>query len=143
MDIIKNPVIIGLFAGTLTYIYMTYNIKNETDEDNKKNKKKKNIVNINLLIPLVVAVIFWFITYAYFENKPTNLSLPINADTNTTFVTNGPIKHKLPLPIIPTKSYTFTKDVADSISSDVKSFSLLTNGVNVPKNLPDIMIDMI
>jgi hypothetical protein len=36
MDIIKNPVTIGLFAGTLTYVYLTYNL----EEKIKKTKER-------------------------------------------------------------------------------------------------------
>jgi hypothetical protein len=41
MDIIKNPVIIGLFAGTLTYVYLQYNANEKNEKNEKKLKKKK------------------------------------------------------------------------------------------------------
>ena len=64
-DIIQNPIIIGLFAGVVVYIYM----KNE-----KKDQKNKNI---NLLIPLVVFIAFVFISHVYFECYDSNEISPV------------------------------------------------------------------
>jgi hypothetical protein len=64
MDIVRNPVVIGLFVGTMTYAYLSHSAKDKNKND--KNYKKQKI---NLMIPLVMALIGWFIAYAYFENK--------------------------------------------------------------------------
>jgi len=146
MDIVKNPIIIGLFAGAITYLYMSWTIDEEHKKREKKHKNKKEKEDVNLFIPLVVAVIFWFIAYAYFEYQPdANNSTITHLPINDTFLpqTVGNNKHPLPLPIAPLASYKFTKDVVDSVSSDPKSFSLLTQGVTVPQNLPDVLIDMV
>jgi len=81
MEIVKNPIIIGLLAGTVTYMYMNWSIENSDyekdeydivlDESGKKQKVYKK-PEVNLLIPLLVALIGWFITYAYFEHKPAS-----------------------------------------------------------------------
>lgn len=131
MDILKNPIVIGMLAGVITYMYLSWEKKH-----NKKNKHKKD-KEINLLIPLVVAMIGWFIAYAYLqqsgENKLTDAEvLPM--------VING--GKSLPLPFVQAPSYTFTKDVLSQSSISPKSFSLLTGGVAVPSKLPDVMIDM-
>lgn len=128
MDIIKNPVIIGLFAGVLTYLYMSWTI----DEKNKKAKKNKNKKvqkeEVNLLIPLVVSVIVWFVSYGYFEFNDVPAPL-------------AP-QFKQPIPLMPDVGFRFTKDVIPSSTSNTKEFSLLTGGVTVPSVLPDVLIDM-
>jgi hypothetical protein len=130
MDVIKNPIIIGLLAGTITYIYLTWN-----DNETSKKKSKKSKKEVNLLIPLVVAVIGWFITYAYFQyNNESG-----NGDIIIPHISGN--RRPLPLPMSKTPSYRFVKDVV-SESSDPKSFSLLTGGVTVPTKLPDVLIDM-
>jgi hypothetical protein len=132
MEIVKNPIIIGLLAGTVTYAYLTWDINEKNKKKSKKGHSKKEV---NLLIPLVVAVIGWFIAYAYFqyngENENSDIIIPNITGT----------RKPLPLPINRTPSYRFTKDVI-SESSDPKSFSLLTGGVTVPSKLPDVLIDM-
>jgi hypothetical protein len=144
--IIKNPIIIGLLAGVITYAYLTY----EADKNNKKKKhrKEKDKEEVNLLIPLAVAVIIWFISYAYFEYTPdsgpgSNLQNIYQNDgigqMTGLIDVNG--KRPMPLPIPPASGYRFVKDAIDE-SSDPKSFSLLTTGVNVPKNIPDVWLEM-
>ena len=83
MDIFKNPIVIGLTAGAITYSYllMTVNEKNERNEK-KKNKEKEHV---NLFIPLVVTIIAWFIAYAYFEYNGDN-NLNTCAGTNNPFI---------------------------------------------------------
>lgn len=135
MDIIKNPVVIGLFAGVLTYIYMSWG----QEEITKKGKKiiKKN--QVNLLIPLIVAVIFWFIAYAYFEYQPESVNMiPTQPSTNIIVDQHA----GMPLPLPPTQNYRFAQDMATT-SSDPHSFTLLTKGgISIPKTMPDVLIDM-
>lgn len=147
MDILKNPIIIGLISGTLTYAYMTWSV----NEENKKIKDKKNKKEINLIIPLIVLIITWFIAYAYFEHQPSP-DVPIyngsnlGPNTRNTFIPHGGAKlhHPPPIPVMQSKSYNFIHDVvASSHSSDPKSFHLLNQGIHVPTEMPNIMIDMI
>lgn len=135
MDIIKNPVIIGLFAGTLTYAYLVWN---ETQK--MKNKKKYKKKKINLLIPVIVTAIVWFIAYSYFEyQNPDNTTV----DINQTIISDltKPIKQFTPLTIAPTQGYKFVKDVV-SDSIDPKSFTLITNGITIPTKLPEVLLEM-
>ncbi len=134
MDIIKNPVILGLLAGVVTYLYTSWNIK----EKNKKNKKKnKKPIEVNLMIPLVVGIIVWFLVYGYFEFSATtgNKHNMITSINNTI---------KKPIPMSPDKGFRFAKDeIPTSSSSDAKEFSLLKGGaITVPTKLPDVFIDM-
>lgn len=129
MDILKNPIIIGLICGIITYGYLYYTAKN----DKKKNKLKK----INLLIPLAVTCIGWFIAHAYFGNKKQSILPPLQTTVG------GSINPGLPLPYtVGSNNLPFVNDVISSNTSDPKSFSLLTNGITVPTKLPDVLLDM-
>ena len=132
MDIIKNPIIIGLFAGTLTYIYFKWQLDEKNKKRHKKGRKKEEI---NLIIPLVISIIVWFVSYAYFDSISENIiSEKITSDIGRTRIS-------MPLPIAPSNKYKFVKDVI-SESSDPKSFSLLTSGVTIPSKLPDVLLDL-
>jgi hypothetical protein len=134
MDIIKNPVIIGLLAGVLTYAYLTWSLEEKNKKKQKKGQKKEEI---NLIIPLVVSVIIWFIAYAYFEYSPER-----NTVANNFLERGQPIRMAMPLPLAPQAGYKFVGD-AVSDSSDPKSFSLLANGgVTIPTKLPDVLLEL-
>ena len=143
MDIFKNPIVIGLTFGVITYSYlqMTVNEKNEKNKKSKKNKNKDN-ESVNLLIPLVVSIIAWFIAYAYFEysgNGPID-----NSDKpNHPFVQEITKRHRLqlPLPLPPSPKYGFVQDELSG-SSEPRSFSLINAEVTVPTKLPDVLLEM-
>lgn len=142
--IIKNPIIIGLVAGVITYAYLSW----QNEKENKKKKHRKDKEEVNLLIPLVVSIIMWFIAYAYFEYTPEQPRLgnahvlPPNMNNlrdldMTQFLGNT---SKMPIPVPPTKGYNFTGDVLPE-QNDPR-FSLLTTGVNIPKDIPDVWLEM-
>jgi hypothetical protein len=130
MDIIKNPIIIGLTMGTLTYGYLLYTIPE------KKKGKKKEKESVNLMIPLVMFIISWFIAYAYFEynneSQPDKLQLSVLPN-----IDNGLLP--IPLPVSP--KYGFVKDVL-SETSDPQPYSLIATGITIPTNLPDVLLDV-
>lgn len=133
MDIIKNPIVVGLIASVITYIYLSW----RASENNKKKKSKdKKKEEVNLLIPLIVGVIVWFVMYGYLEYKSTNLETHNPSNTNYQQIVQ-------PLPLAPDAKFRFAKDVMPSSTSEPKSFSILTGGVSVPtKALPDVMLDL-
>jgi hypothetical protein len=117
MDIIQNPVVIGVLVGLITYVYMIWS----TNQNKKKKKQHKKYGNgANLPIVLVVSCIAWFIAYSYFDTD-TKKSI-VNTTIQAPFVNN--IQRFNP---------------AISTSSD-QSFSLLQNGINIPNTLPDLAL---
>lgn len=76
-DKLKDPIVISIITGLVVFLYLWYNLPDDIDD--KKNKKRSNgcmskIKNINLLIPLISAVIVWFVTSCYFnDDVPKNL----------------------------------------------------------------------
>ncbi len=133
MDIFKNPIVIGLTMGTIVYGYLAYTVneKNEENEKKKKNKRKDK-ESVNLIIPLVVAIIAWFIAYAYFEYNNESIDIkPVLSDRQP----------GLPLPLNVSPKFGFVKDVI-SETSEPQQFSLINSGLTVPDNLPDILLDI-
>lgn len=126
MDIIKNPVVIGLVVAVLTYLYLTWRQKKQEKlNKHKKGKNNKKSKYVSLIIPGVVGVIVFFIAYGYFEynKKSVQPSLPTN-------------NVSLPLPVVP--GYKLVKDVS---SDQIRSFSLANKGVKIPSKLPDVFIE--
>jgi hypothetical protein len=134
-DIITNPVVIGLLAGLITYIYMRWR--------NDRNKDKKKKKDINLLIPFAVFVVFWFISYAYFSSCDEDIvtkqqatienNIP-NVFENISLKKNNDVSIKIKP----------SNQVAVSETSEPVSFNLVSksNGVHIPDNLPDILFEM-
>jgi hypothetical protein len=140
MDIIKNPVVIGISASIITYGYLYYTVREKNTKLQKKHKKSKSkrrpkLEEVNLIIPLIVGLVVWFLSYGYFEYSTSD-------GTKVSQNTAGNIEHPVPLP--PDAGFRFTRDVMNSSDSDPKSFTLLTggaNGVHIP-TVPDVMIDV-
>ena len=131
-DIVKNPIIIGLFAGVLTYVYMEWKNAKDYKKSKNKNKKKKEV---NLLIPLGVFIVFWFIAYAYLSSDA--------GDTNVATVdAKEQIKRDLvrDLNAEQMPKYKFKKDGSDT--SEPLSFNLVSGGIQIPTTLPDILFEV-
>lgn len=59
MDLLKNPIVIGILAAAITYGYFYYDInKNKDDDENKR---------VPILTPLIVGVLVWFVSSCYFD----------------------------------------------------------------------------
>ena len=65
LGILKNPIVIGILALALTYLYMWWEEKKRR-EKNPKAKKR----SINIITPVVVGGIAWFVA-SNFLNKET------------------------------------------------------------------------
>ena len=86
--------------------------------------------NINLLIPLVVFIAFVFISHVYFECYDSNEISPV--------VVNKPIMP--PMNEIYQSSLIESKNISET--SDPASFSFVTNGIQIPNQLPNILFEM-
>lgn len=136
IDIFKNPVILGLIMGTLTFIYITWN-----NEKNAKNKEKikKERKTTAIIAPLVVGAITWFLAYGYFgstkqettssatviEQPVVDTGFNIGIGGNQNLAGNGNIENIL------------------SSSDPTKSYTLIGKGLTVPHKLPEVFIETI
>ena len=129
LNIVTNPVIIGLFFGVVTYLYLLWSTSKKKSKRHSKHGKKnkdKNIEKPGFLIPGIVAICTWAAAYFYKEyySKKTN-SLSVD------------------------EKYSIKKD-ATSDSEAQRSFRMIRTGVPIPKNLggsmsnlPDVFINTI
>lgn len=82
-DKLKDPIVISIITGVVVFLYLWYNLSDDIDD--KKNKKNSGCVmskikRVNLLIPLISAIIVWFVTSCYFnEDVPI---IPNNRNNN-------------------------------------------------------------
>ena len=81
IDILKNPIVIGLFSGALIYFYLYWS---EEQRSKKNPSSKKKLVSV--VTPGVVAVIIWFIASSYLDPKTISTS-----NTNVVQETNNMI----------------------------------------------------
>lgn len=104
MSIIKNPLVLGVIAGALTYGYLVWNKKN------KKDTKKE----ISLVTPIIVALAVCIVAHLYFNSPQPSMALRGDAPTAP--------------PI-------------ESSSDSAASFHLISKGLNIPNNVPEVFIE--
>lgn len=123
INILKNPVIIGLIGATLTYLYFIWSNNQNKDEKNKQYSQSTMI-----LVTAGVGVILWFLSSMYFSNNDPEVVV----DTNTAPVDNAT-----------NLSINDNIDMLYSSSDPTKSFHLIGKGLNIPHKLPDVFIETI
>lgn len=140
IDIIKNPVVIGLLFGTLAYFYMEWS--NERRYKKDPNYKK----TVGVLTPLVIGIISALIAYGIMDEDIQNMqaaqTIPVVSDAHGGLSGIHGGLSKIELDGI-SKSYKLSKiDVSSAIDSP-KSYTLVSKGLNIPNNvnLPDVYIE--
>ena len=111
-EIITNPVIIGLVAGSIVYAYLSWTRKKYNEKRLKKGKKIRNDDKYDdIIIPIIVAVLAWFIAYGYINYKKSPQQMQPSLPPNYNLVVDQP-------------------------SEMHKSFTLVTNGIKLPLQEP-------
>jgi hypothetical protein len=121
MDYLKNPLIIGLIAATITYLYLYW----EADKKHKKNPKSKKIP-VSLITPGIVGVIVWFIASTYLTSKPKSSSMT----SHQNFRSKPSIVH----------NYKLVNSVSDGSSGSGSYHLIGKNNVKLPPT--DVFIDL-
>ena len=68
MNPILNPILLGLFAGVVTFTYLSWiNNKNNKRRKRKNKQKKLKPKKVDITIPIIVSISVWLITYLYHE----------------------------------------------------------------------------
>lgn len=117
MSIIKNPIVLGVLAGAITYIYLVWSKKN------KKDPKKE----ISLITPIIVAIAVCLVAYLYFSPGSSVAAQDVEAKQ----LMGSSAKYHFADPAAPIQ-----------ISSDSPaSFHLISKGVNIPNNVPEVFIE--
>jgi hypothetical protein len=130
MKIIKNPIILGIIAAILVYLYLSYEEENKV-ENKVKNKLKKR-KPISILTPGVIGIIVWFIGSSCgpgeikVENKiEKSIDLPVNLQNS---LVGGD------------KSSVMIKENIMKDNLNLKQMRPLTSELNLPP--VDVFIDL-
>ena len=131
LEILKNPIVLGLFAGTVAYLYLLWDNERKNKTKNKGNKGKKDI---NLMIPLIVSVVICVMSYAYFYSSSDTRKASIDL-TETLNIKNTGDKVK----------FAFSDgddNLKQSNDDSVAEFHLISKGLNIPnKAVPEVFME--
>ena len=140
-EIFKNPIVLGILAGTVAYLYLLWN--NEKKYKNAKDKNEKNKKDINLMVPLIIAVIVCIMSYAYFyssdvEKKDTiDLTETLNLKSGMGMEDKVGTRYKFSDGNI----HASVNKLAFSPESATE-FHLMSKGLNIPnKAVPDVFME--
>src|SRR5947207_13426591 len=135
IEILKNPIVLGIFAGTIAYLYLLWD--NDKKYKNAKDKNEKIKKDINLMIPLIVAVVVCVISYAYFYSADVDKKPSIDL---TETLKSGDVKAGT--------RYKFSDGIVgknDNLEFSPESaseFHLMSKGLNIPnKAVPEVFMD--
>ncbi len=134
IEIIKNPVIIGLTIGILTYIYLRWEQSKNALE---KNKRK----DTNLLIPLGLGVASWFIAHNYFEDY--NFTDDNNGSNYVENIIDGGMPQKMQMENVLVGGDASLVNNINPIKNIQNSYHVLKRGVTVPlsMDMPDVLLE--
>lgn len=136
LEIFKNPILLGVIAGCLTYLYLLWQVDSlNKNEKSQKKRDENNKKSISLFLPLIVAIVVCIITYAYFYISPDTQSDQSDGNTSTSTLTSG---------MASTPKYKFAVDEKSVSSESATSFHLISKGMNIPNkplDVPDVFIE--
>jgi len=130
LEILKNPIVLGLFAGTIVYLYLLWS----NEKKNKTKNKIKNKKDINPMIPLIVSVVVCIISYASFYSSCDLKKTSAIDLTETLNVKNIGNKIKF--------AFSDGDDNLKHSSESVTEFHLMKSGLHVPnKAIPEVFME--
>ena len=125
MDIIKNPIVLGILAAVVTYGFLYWK-EQQKQKDNPDLETKQ----VNIMIPGVVGAIVWFIMGSFSSDSQTggnSTTLPVNSIIH---------KYNENVELKSNKSEDMLNDTIDS-----KSFKLVKKG-NIQLPGQDVFLDL-
>lgn len=156
MDLLKNPVIIGIIFGIISYIYLKW----DTDKKNAENKDKHlKPKKVNLIIPLAIGLLGWFIAHNYHLNNNSNVSEENDFNISKISPTNligggigGNINNNMNNMNNFNNTNTFNNAELANLNNPflkqtfpTQTFMINKGGINIPNNvdLPDVFLEAI
>ena len=70
VTILKNPIVLGIFTASITFLYLWWEEKKRREKNPKTRER-----SVNVITPLVVGIITWFITSSYFNYQSTDSNI--------------------------------------------------------------------
>lgn len=77
-SLLKNPIIWGIIAATLTYLYLLWDAKNMS----KKNPELKN-QSVNLYTVGLIGIVTWYLTSCYFDSYLQDVNIQDKITNNS------------------------------------------------------------
>jgi hypothetical protein len=145
MEVIKNPIVIGVLTGITTYAYLKYNV----DKKNKillSDDKDAELEEVNLMTPLLFTIIGWLFAISYFQDETNIMTENISNNKSNVIVTES---NKPELLIGGTNNGNHLQREINNIVETMtthseKSYHVLSKGLNIPRELgklPDVFIE--
>lgn len=116
LDIVKNPIFIGLFGTIATYIYFYWT--NSSNDTNNKKKKNSN-TTYHILVSLCVGLILGFGSYIYFDTFVPGQENDISSSVNESSPSN----------------------IVQAVAPKINSSNIPSKSLVIPQNLPDVFIE--
>lgn len=140
MDMLKNPIVLALIAGILTYTVMWWmaqdkqNKKKRKGKKGKKDRKESGKMNeTNILIAVAVTLATWFVASSYLDDGSSLESQ-----------SNGTNSSGLELNNVNQAGSDAPHNNINSVSSEdaTRSYNYLNSGLGIPqRKLPSVLID--
>lgn len=146
LEFLQNPIVIGVIASILTYLYLRY------DNEKKYKDDPKNIKNkVSLLTPGIVGAVTWYIVANYCDHKVEQIMIPQTNIQHLPSVNVIDTRNQLLPPVTGPTNVFNSRPVTnnDSLSLESKSYHLVGKGkITVPESgninnaLPDMFIEL-
>ena len=146
IEIIKNPIFLGILSGLVTYLYLLWDQNQKNLRRSKQGKNKRfTQKNINLLIPVVVSLVVCILSYSYFYMS-NNISIPIDLEQNIKCNMQNLNAQQLinSVPVLEKQSHSTHVIPQFNISNDSPSFNLISKELNIPTKalkMPNVWIE--
>ena len=122
LTFLKNPIILGIIAGALTYLYLWW----DADKKHKKNPTSKK-QQASIITPAIIAVVVWFLASSYFDSGEETSDIGVELPKNEM---SEPVKSENRFNLADT-----------SISSGSRTYHMIgKNKVRLPET--DVFIDL-
>lgn len=118
VDIFRNPIIIGLIVAVAVYGYMYWD-----NEQKYKNNPKINKKQVNIITPLIIGVLAWFIAASYLGD-----TIPVSGSSSSGH--SNDYKEEIELPVSETK-YLLKQDGGSKLDTFSGGFGAEKNSVNL------------
>ncbi len=128
LEILKNPIVIGIviFVGIYGYLYWSNKKKYEMDSSTEKK-------SVNIMIPGVAGILGWFIASSLFKSG-TSLPVPYTTPITT------PITKIMPVKIMQVQQNIPPQLNSGNAPTGSIEFHLLENNVKLPPE--DVLVEL-
>jgi len=138
IEIIRNPILIGLTFGTITYIYIQWDKSQKTDI---KERQKNNPSEI--FIPFGIGLITWFIANNYFEEYDFTNDTPFLEDIIVPQM-GGQVPVMMqsqPAMVQPVQAIQPTVAYPQLMKKGITLPNIHYQSNNMPENIPDMLME--